>query len=521
MDEEQAFWACLGGDPQPAQSCARDGAWLPALTAALWLQEGQGSAPPLATSVAPPELPALLAAEAIGRAALLSFHGEQHLRCHERITELSSANPGSRLLQVGSHLRQCFLSGQSGALIEAATELEAMAMDAQRPAMVVEAAAFRALGELEAGELPQAVGTARRAARMARTEGLAQPEFLANLVLARARRFSNRAHLAVRILTALGEIAPEPWLPWIAWELVAAGAVPVAARLVAASRAPGSVAPRALLSMLDAADAGDLAGFHHHARRASEAFQDHAPLRSELHRIWVGLDVTKDLSSAEPTLRAWALGEGVAPPSGTMAISLLPRDNADDVVAFVVALHDARSRRVFGRGLGLSPDAVDAAKPGRLEAALSVLALAAEPMEKPEFFRAVYGFEYKREIHEGPLEVLIHRVRKAAGDRLDIDRQERLISAKVLKPFSIPDPRCAKPLDERLLTTLAERRGGSAKDMAKALGVPLRTVQGVIRNLADDGACLVEKQGRRVVYKVEDTTFSDPTMRNIRRHITG
>ena len=78
-------------------------------------------------------------------------------------------------------------------------------------------------------------------------------------------------------------------------------------------------------------------------------------------------------------------------------------------------------------------------------------------------------------------------------------------------PFSVPDPRCERPMEDTLLRALAERGGGSAKEIAQTLDVPLRSVQLLLKGLVEDGACLSEKDGRRVAYKVEDTTFHEPT----------
>ena len=75
----------------------------------------------------------------------------------------------------------------------------------------------------------------------------------------------------------------------------------------------------------------------------------------------------------------------------------------------------------------------------------------------------------------------------------------------------LADPRTAAPVGDRVLRLLASRPGVTAKDAAKALEVPLRTVQAELQQLVSDGACNAERQGRKVQYWVEDTTFSEPT----------
>ena len=94
---------------------------------------------------------------------------------------------------------------------------------------MLEASALRTLSTAERGDISAALAIARRVSRMARTESLPQSEYLANLVLARIRRLDNKPHLATRILHALYSVAPSPWLPWLAWEIVqATGSLPVA-----------------------------------------------------------------------------------------------------------------------------------------------------------------------------------------------------------------------------------------------------------------------------------------------------
>jgi hypothetical protein len=59
-------------------------------------------------------------------------------------------------------------------------------------------------------------------------------------------------------------------------------------------------------------------------------------------------------------------------------------------------------------------------------------------------------------------------------------------------------------------------KGGamSAEHAAQRLGVPLRTVQALLAQLVEEGECHADKNGRRVQYRVEDTTFSEPTQRS-------
>jgi hypothetical protein len=47
--------------------------------------------------------------------------------------------------------------------------------------------------------------------------------------------------------------------------------------------------------------------------------------------------------------------------------------------------------------------------------------------------------------------------------------------------------------------------------------MPLRTVQSLLRELVDQGACTSERSARSVKYVVEDTTFKEPTALGWRR----
>jgi hypothetical protein len=60
---------------------------------------------------------------------------------------------------------------------------------------------------------------------------------------------------------------------------------------------------------------------------------------------------------------------------------------------------------------------------------------------------------------------------------------------------------------------LAERGRASAREAAAKLGLSLRLVQSALNELAGSHACVVERDGRRVTYAVEDSVFSEPTGR--------
>ncbi|MEO7669052.1 MAG: hypothetical protein ABIW57_06920, partial [Polyangia bacterium] len=122
-----------------------------------------------------------------------------------------------------AQLWQKLLAGET-----AGQEIEAKALfdeaSRQRAApQVIESTVLRALLALSAGLTDDAVDMARRASRMAQSESLPQLEYLANVTLARVRRYSGRPHLALHILAALSRVAPSAWQGWIGWEMLLGG----------------------------------------------------------------------------------------------------------------------------------------------------------------------------------------------------------------------------------------------------------------------------------------------------------
>jgi DNA-binding transcriptional ArsR family regulator len=84
---------------------------------------------------------------------------------------------------------------------------------------------------------------------------------------------------------------------------------------------------------------------------------------------------------------------------------------------------------------------------------------------------------------------------------------------RLAAPIAIPDPTTATDLRELVLRFLAENGGrASARDVAEALGVPLRTVQDALGQLVGDESCRRERSGRTHEYALEDTTFFAPTI---------
>lgn len=340
-------------------------------------------------------------------------------------------------------------------------------------AMVVDTAATRALSALARADLPAARHHARRAVRMSRTEELPLQQYLAGLVLARVRRFDELPHMAIRILTALRRVATAAFRGWVEHELRLAGD-------------PGAWEGERL----------DTARVH--AARAPSAFQ-----RVELEL----LEALLDPAATSPDVASWRAGLTHAVPHGLLtfepasvehhALALLTRQGAARVLASAPVA--ARWELVHSR------------RPGRLETALCVLAFALEPLETETFFAQVYGFPFEAAVHRGALEVLVHRLREMLGDRAEITRELGTLGLRVNRPFAVPDPRVKRSLDDAVLRSLAQHPGATARESAAHADAPLRSVQHALKRLVEDGACQAQRRGRVVCYRVEDTTFTEPT----------
>jgi hypothetical protein len=73
----------------------------------------------------------------------------------------------------------------------------------------------------------------------------------------------------------------------------------------------------------------------------------------------------------------------------------------------------------------------------------------------------------------------------------------------------VPDMRCALPTADRVLRALATMGASSATAAADSLRMPLRTVQAVLQQLVAERACTLERDGRHVSYRIDDTTFTE------------
>ncbi len=401
-------------------------------------------------------------------------------------------------------------------------DLEALAARAageRLAAAVVQIRAVRALFAIETGNPAGGLALARRASLMARTEAIPSAEWLANLALARARRYNRQAHLAVRILESLERAGSPAWRPWLEWEcLLAGGAVPGAA-----VTAGGPAA--SLRDLLAAAAAGDRQGF----RRCADALAavPAEPFRREAAVLIAAVDPfelpfelpfqrPRPRDDAGDQLRGWRRGEAPLPPSLLHGLSLLPGDDA----ACVVLWPDGRSARFLPAGIpllaghGVTRLPSSRRQHGRVETLLAILALAGhDGLDEASCFARAYGFGYVPGLHRGVFDVLVHRARGAVEGIAALTRGPGRLALVTTRPLLIADPRTSRSTTDRVLRLLAEQGRASAKQTAARLGVSLRAAQGALSELAGEHACVVERDGRNITYAVEDSVFSEPTGR--------
>lgn len=381
----------------------------------------------------------------------------------------------------------------------------------QRAELVLEAIALAALGAENAGDQAGALAIARRASRMARTEGLPHSEFLANLVLARSRRLDQKPHLAARILYALRPLIAPVWRTWLELELRLA--------LGESTEAPdpGASAGHSLWRALSAARRGEHLAFRSSIEDAALRVAGFAPLHTDLVGARSLLDPTIPLDQLGSPWREWADGSITHPPRGLIGLAGDPGPSGQ-AVAFVWAPGATPARRVLSPGHHLADAALLLDHEGsgpqlRTDSAVAALALVGPSgIGEDALFRKLYGFDYEPERHQSVRDVLYQRVKKRiAPARLEREANRVRLLQEV--PWMVPDPRSSPPPELRILRLLGARKIAAARDVAGELGIPLRTAQDALARLAEDGAVKKEKARVGLHYILEDTTFSEPTRR--------
>lgn len=376
---------------------------------------------------------------------------------------------------------------------EIARGLELRAGRARIPHAVIDAASLVASAALLEQPLEVATVQARRASRMARTEALPSEEYLAHLILARVRRHLGRPHLSARIATAIARVAPARWRGWLSIELRLSGASDMASR-VRARGSDGALDHEPIDALLSGRRADD------------DVFRTVAPLDQELRALHAAIDPQVP---PPPPVLAFLSGQTHELP-GTLSGLL-----AEGKGVRVIASPGGGARRVLWTS---APEGVvelgqrDGAKQHRREAALAQLAFAGEEgLANDELFRRVWGFQFTPHLHQGVLDVLLHRVRAALGDAGELSRKDKQIRLVLERPVALVDPRVEASLEDAVLRALALRGEARARELAEDLAVPLRTVQQALSRLVEGEECHRVGEGQSISYRVEDTTFREPT----------
>ncbi|MEM1416203.1 MAG: hypothetical protein AAGH15_14950 [Myxococcota bacterium] len=445
---------------------------------------------------------------------------------HRRLADgLPDATRGLRRADAWQDL----MAGDVLGLSEVGRALFSEGSQAKDASLVIDATLLRALAALTADDLDAATSLSRRASRMARTEGLRAEQFLASIVLARTRRRAGRPHLATRILSVIAPEAPGVWQGWIRWERFLAGSRPVLEAATAgqtgdystlnleALDAPAWHAARDLLRWLEAAAQGDRPVFVHARDAVAKATAGLADARREQAAASAALDPSVDAGDVPESVAPWALGEVDETPAGLHGIVGRPDGAADSTIACVVCGPGRAPRRLLRVATPLLEGEVlrlerTRLRRGRVDTALAALALAGdEGLLDAELFRKAYEYEYSPGNHAGVLDVLVHRMRGRLEGAATVHREDGLLRLEPHALLVLPDPRCVEHVEERLLRVIARHGAVTTRQAAKELNVSVRTAQLALRRLLSAGDCVLNRDGRRVEYVVEDTTFVDLT----------
>ncbi len=442
------------------------------------------------------------------RAAVLRFDGDALGTWHgwlERLAATASA-PEVLLRLLAVRAWRSLFAGDHDDAARAAGEAGALARSEGIGDAVVELQALGALTALGAGRPDEATAAARRAFRMARSESIPPHEFLANLVLARVRRVTGAPHLASRILGVLRDLASAPFLAWLDYELGLAGG-----RVSPEAAGAGAALARFVDALPDREADLDVGAL----RKSVAGFRD---LRVEVEDLLAAVGVG---AGGSPRMQDWLTGRAHPVPRGLHALS--SAEDSVPAVAYVLASPGEPATRLLSLGLARAARAqgVHRIEPGRrpqerTDAAIACLAMRPDAVDERAFFQELYGFAYRPELHGSVLSTLVHRVRATVAGAATLHRERGMLRLELTAPLVAWDPRCQRPLEDRILGVLTQTGAATAKRTADLLGIPLRTVQAALGQLVEAGACKRDRQGRNIEYTVEDTTFSEPTLTRAR-----
>ena len=453
------------------------------------------------------------------RAALIRFDRDALARCrdfHHALVDDDAEHPSLGLRRADAWL--LLMDGQVEDLDELGKQLFVAASAARDASVVIDATSLRALAALANDNLDEATALSRRASRMARTEGLRPERYLASILLARVRRRAGRPHLSTRILSAIAPIAPRPWQGWIAWERVLSGSRPESP-LAQGLAEPSERAAEALLGVLDRAAAGDLEGFDAAGARLAEVAAGFSSMAREGRVLISTLDPRISADACPDVAVAWCRGDVSEAPLGLGGLVGPPDGPADSTIASVVARPHVAPRRILrialpllereGKVLRLSRTRL---RRGRVDTAVAALALAGpRGLRDEELFLRAYEFAFQPSIHAGILDVLVHRMRARLEGAATVHREASVLRLEPHGLLALSDPRCVEHVEDRLVRLIATLGGVTTRRAARELDVSVRTAQLALRRLLESGDCVQSRDGRRVHYTVEDTTFTEPT----------
>lgn len=380
--------------------------------------------------------------------------------------------------------------------------------------LTIRTAALKAFAMLCGGDVEGGLREARRASRMSQVEELPTAQYFAHMILARARRCVGSSHQAVRVLRSVAEVAPAQWGGWLAYETVMAGGPPAVSAL---DRLRGERATPSSFTVAAGAAAGLLSseGTPLASNDAPELLR---PFMVELEDLEVAVGLAP-VGVASEAMQQWAMGSRNDAPHGLLGLGAVGEETEFGSPAAVIVGSTLPVRRWLRGALSrLAPaDALvlDASTKGRerIELAVAALALACGALDEAQLFRQIYGFTFVRSTHRGVLDVLLSRIRKRIEPHASVTREGENISLQVERPMMVSDPRCRIDSRERVLHLVAREGRLGTSDAAERLGIPFRTAQDAIAQLIDEGALHKVREGRRVAYRVEDTTLSEPTRR--------
>ncbi|MFK8000612.1 MAG: hypothetical protein AB8H86_13510 [Polyangiales bacterium] len=436
--------------------------------------------------------------EGVGGARALELLGVRALLALDRVALESTIHA---LLGFGVHGAAAynhlsgwlaFLRGQGEIAQKLGEQLESDSRARGKSTGVVEGAVLNAAGILLGGDPSAALKQVRRAARMAQSERLWTSNFLAGILLSRARRMNGQTYLAARVAVACLAVTGSEWAPLLEWELFFAGGdtshahrelpiVRVRAELAEWLLGDGQVPRRTALGSVP--HEGDIAA----ALFAAGASEE----------------------TSEAATSKWIYGNAQDVPGIISGISAHASQHGP---VRIIVRSNAKARRMLHTvPKGVTPLPPSGVEATRVEALVAVLAFADGPLSRRTLFERTYGFKYRPEIHEDAFKVLRSQAKSFIAGWATLGSVDGYV-LHVHKDIAVLDPGSKQPTGNAILGRLGQMGQSNAKSLAETLGIPLRTVQAALKELVNDGACEVQRIGRRVEYVVEDTTFQEITL---------